>query len=658
MKHLTLVRLCLVNFKGVASRTFCFPDKEATILGANKSGKSTIPDAFHWLLFGKNALGREDFSVKPLDALNATSPMCDNEVEGEFLLDGQSIVLKRVLHEKWEKKTGTIVPVMTGNETLYFVNNAPVKAGEYNKQVEQLIPCSLFKLLTSPLAFNALDWKERRRMVTEIVGDVTNEQVAGKKKEFTELLTVLNGKALSAFLIELAYLKKKLKTELDQIPSRVDECNLSKPKPVDTSLVQVDLVNCENSIKKCNELIKDASKVSEEFLQKKTVRGERIYAIKNRLSELANAEIGRIRSQYAKQNEERHNLDTEIKNLEHSINGLNTSIKDKKSEVETTDHQMSLLREEYKVAFASKIVYDESKFLCPLTSRSCVEIDVSAQKDEMVESFFTEKTRKCANINSRGLELKVKKAALEVELKGLEDDLSLQKDILSSKMKEFQAIGPSPSEFEIKLQANKNILVLPEFKSLESELTGLEKLQSESIPANALQVGEMEKERKQFEERRDELKKQLTVNDLIEKVNARVNELKDRQKDLSQQVADLEKQEFCVQDFENTKNRMVEERINERFTTLKFKLFRKNITNDGIEPVCECLIEGVPFPDANSASRINAGLEIINLLCDHYEVSAPVFLDNRESVSEIVPTVSQLINLVVSPEHKELTFLN
>jgi hypothetical protein len=67
---------------------------------------------------------------------------------------------------------------------------------------------------------------------------------------------------------------------------------------------------------------------------------------------------------------------------------------------------------------------------------------------------------------------------------------------------------------------------------------------------------------------------------------------------------------------------------------------------------CIAMVNGVPYPVANSASQVNAGLDIINALCRYYETSAPIFIDNAESVNEHIQTESQIINLVVSNDNE------
>lgn len=60
----------------------------------------------------------------------------------------------------------------------------------------------------------------------------------------------------------------------------------------------------------------------------------------------------------------------------------------------------------------------------------------------------------------------------------------------------------------------------------------------------------------------------------------------------------------------------------------------------------------------NSGARINAGIDIINTLSNHYEIKAPIFIDNRESTTRLIDTESQIINLVVSGMDKKLRVEN
>jgi hypothetical protein len=64
---------------------------------------------------------------------------------------------------------------------------------------------------------------------------------------------------------------------------------------------------------------------------------------------------------------------------------------------------------------------------------------------------------------------------------------------------------------------------------------------------------------------------------------------------------------------------------------------------------------GVPFETSlNNGSRINVGLDIINTISTQTGLSLPVFVDNAESVTELLPIESQVVRLVVSGQDKQL----
>ncbi|WP_231701779.1 hypothetical protein [Crassaminicella thermophila] len=91
----------------------------------------------------------------------------------------------------------------------------------------------------------------------------------------------------------------------------------------------------------------------------------------------------------------------------------------------------------------------------------------------------------------------------------------------------------------------------------------------------------------------------------------------------------------------------MESSINAKFKYVSFKLFDTQV-NGGLVETCEALIDGVPFSNANTAAQINAGLDIINALSEYYDVQAPIFIDNRESVNQLIDCNSQIVNLIVS----------
>jgi hypothetical protein len=111
---------------------------------------------------------------------------------------------------------------------------------------------------------------------------------------------------------------------------------------------------------------------------------------------------------------------------------------------------------------------------------------------------------------------------------------------------------------------------------------------------------------------------------------------------------------FLTEEFTRTKVSALESKINNKFKYARFRLFEEQL-NGGLNDVCTTLFDGVPYDGGlNNAARINVGLDIINTLSEHYGFSAPIFIDNAESVTQLIDTDAQIIRLVVSEADKKL----
>jgi len=148
-----------------------------------------------------------------------------------------------------------------------------------------------------------------------------------------------------------------------------------------------------------------------------------------------------------------------------------------------------------------------------------------------------------------------------------------------------------------------------------------------------------------------EAEKALAQAGIREQVEKRVDELGERESVLNQELADIEGRLWSVEQYNKIRIEMLVKSVNSRFSFTRFKLFEEQL-NGGLNEVCEALINTngswVPFDSANNAGRINAGIDIINALATFYGITAPIFIDNREGVTELIPTNSQVINLRVS----------
>jgi DNA repair protein SbcC/Rad50 len=314
-------KLTLINFKGAKLQEIDF-NHVTNIYGANGKGKTRVFDAFLWLFFGKDSTDRKDFEIKTLDEFGQAIPKIDHEVSAIIYADDQRIEIKRILREKWEKKRGTNESVFTGNETLYYWNDVPMQQKEYQVKINSLVDENVFKLITNTLYFNSLKWQDRRNELMKIAGTVGNDDVmtslmtAENKEALTALVKELNnGKTLAEFKTQIAAKKKKIKDDLEAIPTRIDEATRSMPLPANFDSLRERVTMLQSEIAGIDDQIQDAVKQQQAVNDAAMKRSNRIYELKTKLQNLEHAAKNSFQDQ-------RRERETEIANLRRNIQAL------------------------------------------------------------------------------------------------------------------------------------------------------------------------------------------------------------------------------------------------------------------------------------------------------------------------------------------------
>ncbi|WGX74856.1 ATP-binding protein [Paraclostridium bifermentans] len=187
MSSIFLRKLSIENFKGIRSLEIDF-GKVTNIQGENALGKTSIFDAFNWVMFDKDSKNRTTFDIKPLDENNTVIRGLNPTVTAVLDIDGTEIKLTKIYKEKWTKKRGEAEKAFTGNETIYEINDVPVKKTEYQNKISEIADEKQFKLLTNPYYFSdSLNWKDARQLILEVAGDITTDQVIDSKNELEPL---------------------------------------------------------------------------------------------------------------------------------------------------------------------------------------------------------------------------------------------------------------------------------------------------------------------------------------------------------------------------------------------------------------------------------------------------------------------------------------
>jgi len=237
-----LNQLTLRSFKGIEDLTLDILGN-VNIYGENATGKTTIFDAFTWLLFDKDSLNRKDFEIKPLSQSGDPMHGMESEVAATIEIDGNPVTLRKVYSEKWTKKRGSPEKEFTGHETQYYIDGVPVQKKEYESRIASTIAEERFKLLTNPRHFNeVMHWQDRRRILLEVCGDVSDADVIASNEKLAELPAILGNHNLEDYRKIIKARHTEINKELTQIPVRIDEATRSLP---DKTEIDVDAITNE-----------------------------------------------------------------------------------------------------------------------------------------------------------------------------------------------------------------------------------------------------------------------------------------------------------------------------------------------------------------------------------------------------------------------------
>ena len=649
MKIIRLRSLELCHFKGIKKLEINFRSHEIEIAGRNGSGKTTIFDAFTFLMFGKDSHDRSTFNIKTLNPDGTPMNNVEHTVQGVLEIDGKTVTLKKIYKENWVKKRGELEPELKGHETLCYIDDVPHKISDYQAFISEIVDETVFKQITNPKYFANLPWKKQREILFTMAGTVSDAEIAAGNAEYEALLEKLSGKQMEKYLLQINAEKKKLRTDLDAIPTRIDEVERSKPEAENFTAIEHEISKKKESVEFLDVKISNASNAFSE----QSADNQKIYAqintLKNQQSQILNDANQKKMAVFFEAKNNRKEVEMDLQNAQRDLGRFENDAKYIQKELELKQIDINKLREEFTAVSESQYEAKEGKMICPVWNIACGDpesLRLNAENQNKArETFNKDKVEKLDAFNEKGqrwteqiTEIESRLSETSVKIANTKNEIEVIQNTLAN----------TPEPVEPQKQAGESI---PEWADLEAKIKVLESSVKEiQTPDNSALVAE----KKELQAEIEELQKKLAKREQIVAAEARKENLLAEQKELSQLISELEKDEFTIANFSKDKITECESRINSRFNYVQFKLFDLQVNGAEVE-TCEMMVNGVPYSDVNTAASINAGLDVINVLSKFYGVTAPVFIDNRESVSEIIETDAQIVNLVVDRNLETLT---
>jgi DNA repair exonuclease SbcCD ATPase subunit len=648
MKDIRLLQMNLRDFKGVRHFSLEASGADASIYGDNAAGKTSLFDGFVWALFDKDSQNKKDFQIKTLDAEGRVLHGLSHEVEIVLSVNGKPVKLRKAFSEKWTKKRGSATSEFSGHTTDYFVDDVPVKANEYKDRVSDIVDEDIFKLLTNPAYFNeVLKWQDRRKILLEVCGDVTDGEVIASNRALADLPNILGTRSLEDHHKVIAAKRAEINKELEKIPVRIDEVRRGMP-----DIEGLDLKAIENTIaglnlrieSKQNELnrVQTGGEVSVKEKQQRELESE-LLQIKNDVQAGAMDAVGAQRQIVSGLRTEVGELQTKIDDKRRVVANNEKAIADHK---DTADR----LRKRWTEVNAETFEHHHDAN-CPACGQSLPEDQMKAAHEKALATFNRDKSERLEQISAKGKAAAGEARTLEAANVNLLKDIADLEQRAWTKQNELQ-------QAEAKLNAlqggMKNVEDDPRYIAKQQEI---KVVQQEILKLRSANIGTLEQVRLDLVQLKNDLGLQEQRKALFaqkEAADQRIAELAEQEKVLAAEYERLERELYLSEEFIRTKVSMLEDKINSKFRLARFKLFQDQI-NGGVAECCETTYNGVPYSTGlNNGAKINVGLDIINTLAEHYGFTAPIFVDNAESVTKLIGTEGQQIRLIVSEHDKAL----
>lgn len=648
-----LISLKLTNFKNIKHFVLEADGEDKNIYGKNGVGKTTLADAYYWLLTDKSSLDKKlDSDIKPADPVTG-NPMQDGGIEHSVeavveLENKNRIFLKKVYKEKWTKQNGRAEKEFSGHVTSYFINGAPRSKKDFNEFIcENIADIEVLKMVSSTIFFNNMAWKRQREILLDVCGDISDNDIIAADERLTQLPKILEGKSVNDFIDIVCARKKKINSELDKIPIRIDET--TKQLNEQGELPVRETIETE---------LKDLRKHQDKARGTITAinNGSKLNNIKNRI-DIVNSKISQIKQHYELQDKEKVlQIEQEINKLKSEsdtnlsyIANYTQTVRANREKLEENNVELSSLRIEYSEIF--KTVFDEKQAVCP----TCGQVLPEEMIDDAIKKFNTNRANKLKEINQKGQKIAIKNKEIENQNTEFEKRIHDYNDKNAKICEKSNELLKQLETIPDNTESTSSYADDDEYKKLRVELTGLNKELSDIQTGNLSKISELKSTVTQLDLDINSRMEKLAIIVQAEKFKQRIEELKAQHKKLGMEFELLEQHLNIVQLFIMNKVRMLTNKINDKFAIARFKLFEQQI-NGGITECCEAITaNGASYNSSMSnGERVKISLDICSTLAGHYGKNLPIFVDNAESVTDMQKTQNQKILLIVS-HHDELT---
>lgn len=674
MKDICIYELHLRYFKGAEKADYVFGNCINVVKGCNGIGKSTIADAISWVLFGTNQAGDTKFGIKTKDEHGNEIEDVEHSVEIRLctrndsdFIEGMPAwtgkpLLTRILTET-RKRDGSVT-----NNYTYKVDGEVVTAGDFKKVVDEICPEKVFRLCSSPYAFVGMEWGDQRKMLNDMYGVPSVDDVTGGDARFDAVKELLEKEDIDKELKHLKYNRKEIQDKLDEVPVRLMSLNKVLPNGENWDVIEKLILEKRKEITETRKSLNAIANGGADFVR----RCQNINTLnldhkrKRMMEESAQRMLGEIIKANA---EAKTACDKAVTEAEQTVEDLKKKVKSYDESINRCNARISELNAEmvdgaakWKIIKARTWEWNEDDAFCPTCKQPLPEDQVQKIREESEKAFLSNQAEDLKKLRNDATKIKedVKACEKEIESFKLEQKTTqTQLDKAEAVLKEAQkALEEQVKKGNEKVTVETLLAEKPEYKQVCDRIEKVEAEQEKPSDEgmseeNKKMKADLEKKIKDQEAELDVLHARLSVRTQWDKVNEQIKAVKNDRKVWQEQLDELDDKIGAVSDYQKMACEAMENIVNKHFRLVKWSMFRRQL--DGTDkPWCECSVDGVPYSDSNTAAKMNAGLDIARALKEYYQVNVPCMIDNAEAVLDPLYDGGQQIRLMVTKD-KELT---
>lgn len=571
MNTVKLKSISISNFKGIASAEFSFNEDLTTIEAKNGEGKSSIKNAFEWLLC------QNVQDVLPM-LNNKEIPNLTTSVSATFNINGYNYVLQRESKGKYvlNKETGKMNK--STNESTYKIDGMEYKEKDYKDKLANLLSNGVFdnlQILTDKEYFNTdttkFKWTDRRKILFEMCGVKNAVNSIIEKPQYATIKEYLvKGHATSD-------IKSMLKKNKSGYKSQQEKNNIliEQKTTENVEIAKIDFEEIEKQLKTAKNKYSKLLSSS-----KKENQSEQLNELQNQIVELTRQKTLLESADVTEQ----ANLRRFIQELYNECQNLKMQYnieKDKNSEL------LSKLKE-------------PTSNICPTCHRELPEEQVEKTNEEIEKA--NEETNKQLSFSTITLN----------ELKAKYDEKKKQFEEQKAKLDNFK-----PNE---EIKTIQDAIEATQDSLQRAKDTELNNLSTEQKTALESQISALEREmakKQYFEENKD----------LIQK-------WKDYNKSLADNIVGIEQKENALEKYVHEQTDIIVSTINEKFSNgVSWALYKETYKNGegGIEEDCICMLNKKKYSSLSTGEKNITNIEVVKTLQDYYGVNICIFSDNAEA---------------------------